>query len=59
MKYAIRMTSMIGIAIGTLAISENRLFAQGAEPNAAPNPYKLQEVRSVGQRARHAKQQTI
>ena len=43
MKYAIRVTSMIGIAISTLAMSENRLYAQGAGPNAAPNPYKMQE----------------
>jgi NHL repeat len=44
MRYAIRVTLMIGVAAGALmAISEDRLYAQGADPNAAPNPYKMQE----------------
>jgi sugar lactone lactonase YvrE len=34
---------MIGIAIGALAMSEDGLYAQGAEPNAAPNPYNTQD----------------
>jgi DNA-binding beta-propeller fold protein YncE len=34
----------IGVAAGALmAMSANRLFAQGADPNAAPNPYKIEE----------------
>src|ERR1700730_12307866 len=45
MQYAIRATLMIGIAAGALmAMSGNRLYAQGADPNAAPNPYKMQET---------------
>jgi sugar lactone lactonase YvrE len=43
MKYSTRVTLMIGIAIAALAMSENGLYAQGTEPNAAPNPYKMQE----------------
>jgi DNA-binding beta-propeller fold protein YncE len=44
MKYAIRVTLTIGVAAGALmAMSANRSFAQGADPNAAPNPYKVQE----------------
>jgi hypothetical protein len=35
---------MIGVAAGALmAMLGNRLYAQGADPNAAPNPYKMQE----------------
>jgi DNA-binding beta-propeller fold protein YncE len=44
MRYAIRVTLTIGVAAGALmAVSANRLFAQGADLNAAPNPYKVQE----------------
>jgi DNA-binding beta-propeller fold protein YncE len=43
MKYSMRVTLMIGITICALALSEKGLYAQGADPNAAPNPYKLQE----------------
>jgi DNA-binding beta-propeller fold protein YncE len=44
MRYAIRVTLTIGVAAGALmAMSANRLFAQGADPNAAPNPYKIEE----------------
>jgi hypothetical protein len=41
MRYAIRVTLMIGVAAGGLmTMSEYQLSAQGADPNAAPNPYK-------------------
>ena len=44
MSQAIRATVMIGLAAGALiTISGNQLYAQGADPNAAPNPYKMQE----------------
>ena len=43
MKYSMRVSLMIGVAIGMLAVSERGIYAQGADPNAAPNPYKMQE----------------
>ena len=44
MRYAIRLTLMVGIAAGTLTmISGDRGYAQGTVPNAAPNPYKMLE----------------
>ena len=43
MKYTIRAILMIGVAIGALALADKGLYAQGADPNAAPNPYKMQE----------------
>jgi hypothetical protein len=43
MKYTIRAILMIGVAIGALALADKGLHAQGADPNAAPNPYKMQE----------------
>ena len=44
MKHAIRLTLMAGIAAGALTmVSGDRGYAQGADPNAAPNPYKMQD----------------
>jgi sugar lactone lactonase YvrE len=44
MRHAIRATLTIGVAAGALmAMPANRLFAQGADPNAAPNPYKVED----------------
>ncbi|HMA75278.1 MAG TPA: peptidyl-alpha-hydroxyglycine alpha-amidating lyase family protein [Xanthobacteraceae bacterium] len=44
MKHAIRLTLMIGVAAGALMmVWGNWGHAQGTDPNAAPNPYKLQE----------------
>jgi len=44
MKHAIRLTLMVGVAAGALMMaSGDRGYAQGADPNAAPNPYKTQE----------------
>jgi hypothetical protein len=42
MRHAIRLTLMIGIAAGALImVSRDRSHAQAADPNAAPNPYKM------------------
>ena len=41
MKYAIRAILMMLIAAGAVAMSGKGLYAQGADPNAAPNPYKM------------------
>src|SRR6516165_9766098 len=43
MSHAFRATVMIA-AVGALSgMAGERLYAQGADPNAAPNPYKMQE----------------
>ncbi len=44
MGHAFRATVMIAAAAGALSgMAGERLYAQGADPNAAPNPYKMQE----------------
>jgi DNA-binding beta-propeller fold protein YncE len=44
MKYAMRVSLMIGVAAGAImAMAGNRVHAQAVDPNAAPNPYKMQE----------------
>src|SRR5262245_27976437 len=44
MSHAFRATVMIVAAAGALTgMAGERLCAQGADPNAAPNPYKMQE----------------
>src|SRR6476619_6202317 len=43
MKYTIRAILMIGVGIGVLTMAEDAVYAQDADPNAAPNPYKMQE----------------
>jgi sugar lactone lactonase YvrE len=44
MRHAIRATLTIGVAAGALmAMPASRVFAQGADPNAAPNPYKVED----------------
>ena len=44
MKHAIRLTLMVGVAAGALMmVWGNWGYAQGTDPNAAPNPYKMQE----------------
>ena len=44
MSHAFRATVMIVAAAGALSgMAGERLYAQGADPNAAPNPYKMQE----------------
>src|SRR5262249_10912747 len=43
MSHAFRATVMIAAAAGALSgMAGERLYAQGADPNAAPNPYKMQ-----------------
>src|ERR1700747_112356 len=43
MKPAIRAILMIGVAAVAVALTDNGLYAQGTDPNAAPNPYKREE----------------
>jgi sugar lactone lactonase YvrE len=44
MKHAIRLTLMAGIAAGAMMmVSGDRGYTQAADPNAAPNPYRMQE----------------
>ena len=44
MSHAFRATVMVAAAASALSgIAGERLYAQGADPNAAPNPYKMQE----------------
>jgi hypothetical protein len=39
-----RVALTIGFAVGALvAMPGHRLYAQGTDPNAAPNPYKMQD----------------
>src|SRR6516162_1531787 len=44
MKYAIGLALWASVAAGALIIAlENRGYTQSIDPNAAPNPYKVQE----------------
>ena len=44
MKHCARMALMVGVAAGALwAVSSDRGYTQAADPNAAPNPYKMQD----------------
>jgi len=44
MRHAIKRILMVGVAAGAvMTVSGNWGHAQGADPNAAPNPYKVQE----------------
>jgi DNA-binding beta-propeller fold protein YncE len=44
MRSAIRLTLIIGLAAGALtAMPGHRLSAQSTDPNAAPDPYKMQD----------------
>jgi hypothetical protein len=47
MKQVMRMALMVGVAVGAWAVSSDRGYTQAADPNAAPNPYRLDEVVSV------------
>jgi sugar lactone lactonase YvrE len=43
MKNAFRLTLMVGVAaVALVAISQQRGYTQANDPNAAPNPYKLE-----------------
>jgi hypothetical protein len=37
------MALMVGVAVGAWAVSSDRGYTQAADPNAAPNPYRLDE----------------
>jgi sugar lactone lactonase YvrE len=42
MKHIMRTALMVGVAVGALwAVSGDRGYTQAADPNAAPNPYKM------------------
>jgi len=44
MKHVMRMALMVGVAVGALwAVSGDRGYTQAADPNAAPDPYKMQD----------------
>jgi sugar lactone lactonase YvrE len=44
MRHVTRMAFMVGVAITALwAVSSDRGYGQAADPNAAPNPYKMQD----------------
>ena len=44
MKHVMRMALMVGVAVGALwAVSGDRGYTQAADPNTAPNPYKMQD----------------
>jgi hypothetical protein len=43
MKHVRRMALMVGVAVGACAVSSDRGYTQAAGPNAAPNPYRLDE----------------
>src|SRR5262249_4740789 len=44
MKHVTRMALMVGVAVGALwAVSGDRGYTQAVDPNAAPNPYKMQD----------------
>jgi sugar lactone lactonase YvrE len=44
MKHVMRTALMVGVSVGALwAVSGDRGYTQAADPNAAPNPYKMQD----------------
>jgi sugar lactone lactonase YvrE len=44
MRHVTRMALMVGVAVAALwAVSGDRGYGQAADPNAAPNPYKMQD----------------
>src|SRR5215510_16142106 len=43
MNHVLRMALMVGVALGALAVSSDRGYSQAGDPNAAPNPYKMQD----------------
>ena len=44
MKHVTRMALMVGVAVGAWAVSSDHGNTQAAaDPNAAPNPYKMQD----------------
>ncbi len=44
MRHVARMALIVGVAVAALwAVSGDRGYSQAADPNAAPNPYKMQD----------------
>jgi hypothetical protein len=43
LKHVMRMALMVGVAVGAWAVLSDHGFTQAADPNAAPNPYTMQE----------------
>ena len=44
MRHVTRMALMVGVAVAALwAVSGDRGYGQADDPNAAPNPYKMQD----------------
>ena len=43
MKQVMQMALMVGVAVGAWALSSDRGYTQAADPNAVPNPYRLDE----------------
>jgi len=44
MRHVTRMALMVGVAVAALwAVSSDRGYSQANDPNAAPNPYKMQD----------------
>jgi len=43
MKQFMRMALVAGVVAGAWAVSSDRGYTQAADPNAAPNPYKMQD----------------
>jgi hypothetical protein len=44
MKHGMRMALIVGVAfVALMAVSGDRGYTQAADPNAAPNPYKMQD----------------
>ena len=42
MKHAIKLALLAGVTAGALTMTaHNRVYGQGVDPNAAPNPYKM------------------
>ena len=42
MKHVMRVALIVGVAVGAWAVSSDRSYSQAGDPNAAPNPYKMQ-----------------
>ena len=44
MTQAIKLALMAAVAAGALTLAQGRAHAQAADPNAAPNPYKMEDA---------------
>src|SRR5580698_10124484 len=43
MKHVMRMALMVGVVVGAWGLASERSYAQAGDPNAAPDPYKMQD----------------